>query len=59
MVGETHIFSSLRVLLYFPQLPHERHFCPAVKYIALHLLLMRFAPPFSFLGKTLSSSGQT
>lgn len=39
--------------LVFPQLPHERHFCLAVKNIALHLLLMRFAlvffsSPFSF-----------
>lgn len=49
MVGETHIFSSQRVLLYSPQLPHERHFCLAVKYIALHLLLMRFALLFFFI----------
>lgn len=54
MVGETHIFFSLRVLLYSPQLPHERHFCLAVKYIALHLLLMRFALLFfHFVGKRL------
>lgn len=59
MVGETHIFFSLRVLLYSPQLPHERHFCLAVKYIALHLLLMRFALLFfSFCRKTLNLSAR-
>lgn len=45
-MGESHIFSPQRVLLCSPQLPHERHFCLAVKYIALHLLLMRFALVF-------------
>lgn len=50
--------------LVFPQLPRERHFCLAVKYIALHLLLMRFAlvfffpppplSPFSFRRETLN-----
>lgn len=58
MVGETHIFSALRVLLYSPQLPHERHFCLAVKYIALHLFLMRFALLFSFCRKTLNLSAR-
>lgn len=46
--------------LVFPPLPRERHFCLAVKYIALHLLLMRFAlvffplSPFSFRRETLN-----
>lgn len=58
MVGETHIFSSLRVLLCSPQLPHERHFCPAVKYIALHLLLMRGCPPFFIFRKVFNLSAR-
>lgn len=46
MVGETHFFSLHRQLLSSAQLPHERHFCPMLKYIAPHLLLMRFALVF-------------
>lgn len=32
-----HSSSTLRGILCSPALPHERHFCPAVKYIAPHL----------------------
>lgn len=49
MVAGSHGFSSSEgAPVLSPRLPHERHFCLAVKYIALHLLLMRFGLPVLF-----------
>lgn len=45
---EPHVLLSEAAPVFSP-LPHERHFCPALKYIALHLLLMRLGLPRFFL----------